>query len=173
MSLRLILMRHAKSDWNAPAGSDFDRPLNRRGCRDAPAIGRWLAGHGHIPRLVLCSAARRSRDTCALVLEAMQAAPELRHCERLYLASAEAMFRTLAQLGCRSPVMMVAHNPGTAILARALAERTPPHPRFDDFPTAATAVLEFALPGWAELAAGSGQVIDFAIPRELHAGRSG
>src|SRR5579859_3831085 len=66
---RLILLRHAKSDW--PEGPDLDRPLAKRGRRDAPRIGRWLRAHGFVPDVVICSAARRTRETWALV------APEL------------------------------------------------------------------------------------------------
>ncbi|MBL4558811.1 MAG: histidine phosphatase family protein [Rhodobacteraceae bacterium] len=56
-------MRHAKSDWGDPTRADHDRPLNRRGRRAAPLIGRWLAAQGAIPDAVLTSSARRTRET--------------------------------------------------------------------------------------------------------------
>ena len=58
---RLILLRHAKSDW--PDVPDRDRPLAKRGRRDAPKIGRWLREHGYLPDIVICSDARRTRQT--------------------------------------------------------------------------------------------------------------
>ena len=66
---RLILLRHAKSDW--PDVPDQERPLAKRGRRDAPVVGRWLRGHGYLPDTVICSVARRTRQTWKLV------APEL------------------------------------------------------------------------------------------------
>ena len=62
---RLLLLRHAKSAW--PDLADSERPLNDRGRRDAPAMGRWLRDKGYVPDLVLCSTAQRTRDTWALV----------------------------------------------------------------------------------------------------------
>ena len=63
MTLQLILMRHAKSSWDDPAAADFDRPLNGRGRRSAKALGHWLRQRGWLPDRVLCSSARRTRET--------------------------------------------------------------------------------------------------------------
>ncbi len=167
MTLRLILMRHAKSDWNTPAAGDQDRPLNKRGRTAASAIGRWLSAQGHLPDLVLCSAARRTRETCALVLEAMGSDAETRFLDTLYLASAESMFQTLAGGGEAPCLMLIGHNPGTATLAAALARTPPAHPRFGDHPTGATTVLDFEVAAWDRIAARSGRLAGFVIPREL------
>jgi phosphohistidine phosphatase len=64
MTRRLILLRHAKSDW--PDVPDRDRPLAKRGRRDAPRIGRWLHDHGYLPDVVICSPARRTEQTWEL-----------------------------------------------------------------------------------------------------------
>ncbi len=167
MTLRLVLMRHAKSDWTTPAAQDHDRPLNKRGRAAATAIGHWLGEQGYLPDLVLCSAARRTRETCALVLEAMGSDAETRFLETLYLASAEAMFQTVASARDARTLMLIAHNPGTAILAAALARTPPRHPRFADYPTAATTVLDFDAPAWNQIEARGGRVLDFVIPRDL------
>ena len=167
MTLRLVLMRHAKSDWSTPAAQDHDRPLNKRGRSAATAVGLWLGTRGYMPDLVLCSAARRTRETCALVLQAMGSDARTRFLEGLYLASGEAMFQTLAGVTDARCVMLIAHNPGTAVLASALAHTPPRHPRFADYPTAATTVLEFDAPGWNRIQARGGRVLDFVIPRDL------
>ncbi len=65
---RLILMRHAKSSWANVSQADFDRPLNERGRQAAPLMGRWLDEQGLIPDLILCSTARRTQETCDLLL---------------------------------------------------------------------------------------------------------
>ena len=167
MTLRLILMRHAKSDWHVPAADDFDRPLNKRGRVAASTIGRWLGGAGYEPALILCSAARRTRETCALVVEGFKKPPEIEFSEALYLASPEAMFQTIACKGSVTPLMMIAHNPGSSMLARALVEHAPPHPRFDDYPTAATTVMDFDIASWSNIAAGAGKIMAFVVPRDL------
>jgi len=168
MTLHLILMRHAKSDWDHPLLGDFERPLNRRGRRAAGAIGAWMAVNGHVPDVVFCSSATRTGQTCTLVMQALPATPHVTYARDLYLASADMLLRTLRQAGSAQTVMLLAHNPGCAILAAALAERAPPHARFDDFPTAATAILDFAIDCWSVLAPKQGQVVDFIVPRDLN-----
>ena len=72
MTLRLILMRHAKSSWDSPGLDDHERPLNGRGCRSAKAIGAWLNDHGYLPDLVLSSDAERTRETWGIVAAELQ-----------------------------------------------------------------------------------------------------
>ena len=64
--IRLVLVRHAKSDWANPSIDDHDRPLNARGLRDAPRMARALAGTGFRPEVILSSTALRARTTCLL-----------------------------------------------------------------------------------------------------------
>src|SRR5215469_4295405 len=84
---RLLLLRHAKSSWSEPGASDHERPLNRRGQEAAPRIGAYLAKHGLIPDRVLCSTARRARETWELVATAAPESPSATFTERLYDAS--------------------------------------------------------------------------------------
>ncbi|MEE9389561.1 MAG: histidine phosphatase family protein [Paracoccaceae bacterium] len=167
MTLRLILMRHAKSDWNSPAGGDFERTLNKRGRDSATAIGNWLAAQGHVPDLVLCSSAARTQETWGLVKDALGTGPQLDLSRSLYLAAPETMLQHISEVQDAKTVMVVAHNPGAAILAQALADQPPHHAKFQDYPTAATTVYDFDLAGWASIKPGAGQVIDFAVPRDL------
>ena len=174
MSLRLILMRHAKSDWSDPDLDDFDRPLNPRGRRGADTVGAWLAGRGIAPEKVLCSAARRTRETCARVLAQLNAAPPVRPEARLYLASAQSMFNILCEAGGAARcVMMVGHNPGTAALAAALCATPPAEPDFRRFPTAATAIMEFDARRWGQIGAGGGRRVRFVTPRLIERGAIG
>ncbi len=167
MNLRFILMRHAKSDWDTPASGDFERPLNDRGRNAATAIGSWLAANNYQPELVLCSAAIRTRQTWQLVSAAFPQAPKGDMSRSLYLAAPETMFQELSEVQDAVTVMMIAHNPGSAILANAIADQAPAHARFDDYPTAATTVFEFKAADWAEIKPGAGQVINFVVPRDL------
>ncbi len=158
----LILLRHAKSSWNNPEVADIDRPLNKRGKRAATDIGAWLKAEGWIPDEVLCSPARRTRET----LERLHigVAPSLR--DGIYEAPPGALLSAV-QGAVGSTVLMVGHNPGIGALAQILATAKPDHVRFDDYPTAATTVLRFELEAWRDIQPGSGEVLAFLTPHDL------
>lgn len=166
MSLELILMRHAKSDWDDPLQDDHERPLNPRGRRNAAAIGRWLADRAMIPDVAMVSDATRTRETWALISADWPDRPHAYIEAGLYLAAPDKMLLRLKQArGAR--VMLLAHNPGSAMLAQALCNRMPDHTRFLDFPTASTLVLRFDAPQWSDIRLAQGQVINFVTPDDL------
>lgn len=162
--LRLILMRHAKSDWTHIGTADHDRPLNKRGRSAATALGAWLQAQGHIPDEVLCSTAERTGQT--LMGLNIEPAPQTRFIRALYLAEPRAMIETLheAKGTC---VLMIGHNHGICEMANLLVERPPAHARFVDYPTGATLVCDFDMGTWSEVHWHQGRVVDFIIPREL------
>ena len=161
MTKRLILIRHAKSSWEH-AGPDHARPLNKRGYVSAQAVGDWLRDRQYWPQQVLCSTAKRTVETCAHIGFDM----ETRYLDSLYHAAPEEMFNQL-QHAKADVVAMIAHNPGIAALAGELVDRFPNHPRYFDYPTCATAVLDFPISDWRDLRINTGQLVDFIIPREL------
>ena len=166
MTLRLILMRHAKSNWNHHRG-DHLRPLNNRGQQAATAIGQWLAAKGYVPDLVLCSDAERAAQTWALISAKLAAAPTVQFRRTLYQAAPETLFQELQQVRGAETVLVLAHNPGIAVLASALADRAPAHRHFDDYPPTATTVLDFEPDRWALVTPGAGQIADFVVPADL------
>ncbi len=166
MTLTLILTRHAKSSWSDAALDDHARPLNKRGEASAKAVGRWLADQGHFPDEVLCSDATRTRQTWSYIADRFVSAPEADYQRALYLSDPESMFAVL-QKAKEPTVMLIAHNPGTAYLARRLVAKAPAHEKFHHFPTAATAVIRFDAENWADVSWHSGTVVDFVVPREL------
>lgn len=166
MSLRLILVRHAKSSWDDPAQTDHDRPLNRRGQKSAPLVGKWLASNTHIPAEVVSSTARRTLETWERIAPAFPDTTLMRRDPRLYHAHVATMLSVLH--GCAaSPVMMLGHNPGIGEFAERLLANAPKHPRFRDYPTCATLIAEFDIADWAELKLGTGRALDFAVPADL------
>lgn len=166
MSLTLILTRHAKSSWSDPSLDDFDRPLNDRGRRSAPAIGDWLAANGCVPGETIVSGARRTVDTWAGIAPRLPGAGPMRSNLALYHAAPETMLAVLR--GARAPVtMLIGHNPGTAEFAGRIVRAAPEHPRFGDFPTCATAVIRFAAECWRDVGWDAGEVVDFVVPRDL------
>ena len=171
---RLILLRHAKSDW--PDVPDFDRPLAKRGRRDAPRIGRWLHEHGYQPDVVVVSAACRTRQTWDLVAPELGGSPAVRFEPRAYAASALTLLYLAQELPDRyRTALLIAHNPGLSELATSLAappegdKRQPPGngPRpAISLPTAAVAVLEF--PGdWPSLTPGHARLTSLTTPADL------
>ena len=170
---RIYLLRHAKSSWDDPALGDFERPLNGRGRKAAPRIGKLLRKRDWTPDLVLCSTAARAAETWELVGAELKAQPQVKLLKTLYLATPGQMLRALR----RSPreaagLLLVGHNPGIEGLAAQLAgpeSKNKPLGRLrEKFPTAALAVLEFDGEDWSALAAGSCRLTDFVVARDLH-----
>jgi len=161
---RLILMRHAKSDWSGGPAADIDRPLNARGRAGAETLGVWLRQQALIPDQVLCSAAARTVETLDLL-----AVPEpvsVARLRTLYLASHLAILDHLRQ--ARGDVVLVlGHNPGIGVAAELLVAAPPDHPRFADYPTGATLVADFEIAAWDEVDWGMGTVQHFVVPRDL------
>lgn len=166
MTLTLILTRHAKSSWGDPTTDDHDRRLNRRGQKAALAIGKWMKKHKYCPRLVLSSSARRTAETWAEIALSCTRDADVKFAQALYLASPDKMLKLL-QKADRKTVMMLGHNPGTGALADMLLAKAPDHPKFQQYPTAATTVIEFDAPSWKKVTPGSGTLVDFVVPRDL------
>ena len=161
--LRLLLLRHAKSDWSGPGLRDHDRPLAPRGLRDAPRLGHHLREHGLVPAAALASTARRARDTARLALEAAGAPPEaLRLVPELYGSSPDEILRLVRRDGAAaSPLLVVAHNPGMEDLVARLTGRP------ERFPTAALAVATVSVTRWADLTLAAATVETVLRPRDL------
>jgi phosphohistidine phosphatase len=165
---RLMLLRHAKSDW--PDVADHARPLAKRGRRDAPAVGRWLREHGYLPDVVVCSTARRTRQTWELIAPELGGSPSVTFEPRAYDASALTLLYLAQELpGRYRSALLIGHNPAISELANSLmpppAEDGASPPRLS-FPTAAVAVLEFA-GDWPALAPGEARLEAFTAPAEL------
>jgi phosphohistidine phosphatase len=198
MTRRLILLRHAKSDW--PDVPDRDRPLAKRGRRDAPRIGRWLDEHGYQPDVVVVSDAARTRQTWDLVAPELGGSPAVHFEPRAYAASALTLLYLAQELPARyRTALLIGHNPGLSELATSLAglpESTtaagPPEsttaagpPESDratgpavkdngprpaiSLPTAAVAVFEFT-GDWPSLTPGHARLINLTTPADLSAG---
>ncbi len=160
---RLLLMRHAKSDWSVEGQSDHDRSLNARGLRDAPRMGKWLADAVMLPDAVLCSSAQRTRETFAQMVLAWPGTCEVIYHESLYLATPAMLFETIVATPNNAPTLMVlAHNPGISQLASVLSDE------LIDMPTAAIVVLDCEIDRWSELRQSSEiQLVDIIRPKSL------
>jgi phosphohistidine phosphatase len=145
----LILLRHAKSDWST-GEPDERRPLSARGRRQAPEAGRWLAAHVDRVDLAVVSTATRARSTWRLAAAELDPAPERRHDDRVYAATAGELVEVLRELDdAVGTVVLVGHNPGLEDLVVLLTGR------WETLVTSAIAVVEVAAP-WSGLGRGSG-----------------
>ena len=175
----LVLLRHAKSAW--PDVPDHERPLAGRGRKDAPVMGRWLRAAGHVPDRVLCSTARRARETWELAQPALGASPPVSFEDQVYGASAEQLLDLVQQAPrAAKTLLIVGHDPGIPELALMLAAApgsgAVPRSTVDrmtaKFPTAALAVLELT-GSWDQLSPGAARLTGFVTPREASAGAPG
>ena len=165
MSHRLYLLRHAKSSWDHPELADHDRPLAKRGRRATKALARYLREHEIAPELVLCSTARRARETLERIEPAL-GTPSVRYESELYAASAGALLERLREVPDEvSSVMLIGHNPGIEELAHGLAG---PAPELGaKFPTGALAMLTLTGARWRDLDRGGARLVGFVRPRDL------
>jgi len=166
MTLRLILVRHAKSSWDDPGQDDHERSLNQRGRAAAPKVAKWLAERGHLPAEVVSSTALRTLETWQLMAPFLGEATVMRRDPGLYQAEPDGMLETLNHCAS-SPVLMLGHNPGIAAFATRLLRRPPANPRFESYPTCAAMVAEFPQSDWSAVTFGSGETLDFITPKQI------
>ncbi|WP_322411747.1 SixA phosphatase family protein [Microbacterium invictum] len=145
MTIELVLVRHAKSDWGDPGLRDHDRPLNERGLRDAPRMAARLAETGFRPDALLSSTAVRARTTADAFAAALGA--ELTLDPDLYGAPPSTLLATAGRSGA-ARVMVVAHNPGMTELAEALSGGG-----IGEMPTCAVARFRWDDDDWAVVGA--------------------
>jgi phosphohistidine phosphatase len=164
----LYLLRHAKSSWDDPRQDDHERPLAPRGVASMKAIAKHLRREGVAPDLVLCSSARRARETLERVLPALgDATIEVE--DGLYTFDASILLRRIHRVpaAVRS-LMLVGHNPAMQDLAGELAAGGKTLPRLrTKFPTGALATIEIPRATWLRLKPGDAQLRAFVTPKDL------
>jgi phosphohistidine phosphatase len=170
---RLMLLRHAKTELSQPGKPDRDRPLLPRGEQAAPKVGAFMTRHALVPDRVLCSTARRARETWALVAKAFSEPPPATFEERLYAASPDALLDLVRETGREShSLLVVGHNPGLhnfAVMLIASGEVAARERLREKLPTAGLVVIDFPLDDWAKLHPQAGRLDRFVTPRSLAA----
>ena len=172
---RLMLLRHAKTESDAPSGRDRDRQLDKRGRADAAEIGGWIGRHLPFPDSVLVSPAIRAHQTWQIAWEAMKGLapqPQIELLPELYGADPSQLLQTVREASVADPqrLMLVGHNPGMHELALALADRGDTAGRkalAHNLPTSGLAVFDFAVDDWADVAFRRGRLVLFVTPKLL------
>ncbi len=160
----LLVLRHAKSSWNESGLADHDRPLNERGERDAPRVGKLLREQRLAPDIIISSDAVRTRMTAAAVAEAAEYAGAIRFEPLLYHAAPDDILVVLraAPEPDADTVMIVGHNPGLEGLVAQLTGEA------QDLPTAALAHIVLPIDRWRDLdGSTSGTLVDLWRPKQL------
>lgn len=171
--LRLLLLRHAKSNW--PDGvADRERPLSSRGRENAPVMGRYMAEEGLLPDLALVSPALRTQETWRLVVPMLPQRPAVRTEPRIYEAPHRRLLEVVREIeGEVGTLLMVGHNPGFEELAALLTGQGDRHAAarmMDKYPTCGLAVLDFAVGDWRDVTPHGGTLDRFVTPASLGEG---
>lgn len=168
---RLMLLRHAKSDWSVAGQSDHERGLALRGETAAPLMGRYMASQGLVPDHAIVSTAVRTRETWQLVAEAFPQKPPTTFEQRIYEAAPEAIIAAIKEAPISAKTLLVVgHNPGfheTAHLLVGSGDKKARAKLLAKFPTAALAVIDFDIANWSAIKPGSGRLERFVTPRAI------
>jgi len=169
--MRLLLLRHAKSDWGDAGLADVDRPLNTRGKAAAQTMARYLKECGLLPNQILCSTAQRTRETLARLLPQLPREAQIQLMSDLYRQSEDDYIGLIRKHGGRTQnLMVIGHNPATELTAYELAGTGDAEALADmeeKYPTAALAVIDFDIADWAELEVKTGHLERFVKPKDL------
>jgi phosphohistidine phosphatase len=159
---KLLVMRHAKSSWDNPDWSDFERPLNKRGLKAAPFMGSIVYQNELQPTLIISSPAKRAKQTAVLVKETAQIEKPIRFEEKIYEAGAN----TLLYLSSQFPdedatILIVGHNPGMEEFIRILTRD------YCSMPTAAIAKVLLNIDQWKDIRMNCGFLETVFRPKDL------
>ena len=170
MARNLLVLRHAKSAWDTDAATDFERPLAKRGKKDAPRMGKWLSEQRLVPDHVVCSPAARARQTAVAACKSLGLEKDAIHWDqRIYMAGTGELLQVLGDCPAAARiVMIVGHNPGLEDLVEYLCGMVDVPSDGKLLPTATVAYLEMP-DSWKGLSERSARLLSITRPRELNA----
>ena len=172
---RLMLLRHAKTETDAPSGQDHDRRLDERGNRDAAEMGAWIARHPPFPDRAIVSTAVRAKQTWELAWAAMKdrvPQPKVELLDELYGAEPTQLLHLVRLAEAHDPkcLMLVGHNPGMHELAMMLAgggDKAARKAIEDNLPTSGLVILDFDIDDWTDVGFRRGELAQFVSPKLL------
>jgi phosphohistidine phosphatase len=162
MKRTLLLMRHAKSSWDTKDVTDFERPLNSRGQRDAPRMGRWLKSENILPDCIYSSSAVRTAATASIVSHLCGYTKEIILTPALYEASCAGFAEFLQQVpAAHTTILVVSHNPLIEELIELMTGE------YCELPTSAIVKMEADVANWADIATHNDLTADITTPKLL------
>ena len=164
MPKQLLLIRHAKSDWDDLSLRDFDRSLNKRGHQNAPEMVNRMVKQQIIPELIVSSPALRAITTAKYFADTWRVDPlEIKQESTIYEANVQALLNVVNQLDNNvNHVALFGHNPGLTDFANYLSDAN-----IYNMPTCSIVIIEFPADNWNEISADTGKVVLFDYPKNL------
>ncbi|MCK4559446.1 MAG: histidine phosphatase family protein [Calditrichia bacterium] len=160
----LYLVRHAKSSWKFPELDDFERPLNKRGKRDAPAMGRLLKDKDIMPDIIISSPAVRASMTTKIISDILSyTLSRVKYSDEIYEADTTSLLKVVSRVDDKfNSTMLIGHNPGMTYFANMLANA-----RIDNIPTCGIFCTELDISSWQEISENCGTFKFFKSPKNL------
>ena len=160
----LYLVRHAKSSWKFPELDDFERPLNKRGKKDAPAMGRFLKDKDIMPDIIISSPAVRASMTTRIISDILSyPLSRVKYSDKIYEADTTSLLKVVSRIDDKyNSTMLVGHNPGMTYFANMLASA-----RIDNIPTCGIICAELDISSWQEILENCGTFKFFKFPKNL------
>jgi phosphohistidine phosphatase len=169
--MRLLILRHAKAEKPEPNLADRDRPLSKRGHKDARRIGAYLAHHALLPAAAIVSLARRTQETWEEMMAELPKPPKAIFDERLFLARSDLILRVIRETPRTvSTLLVIGHNPGLheCVLALIATGDVEARERLaEGLPTSGLVVIDGSGDGWRTLGPQRGRLERFITPRSL------
>jgi len=158
----LILVRHAKSSWDNPEWTDFDRPLNKRGLRDAPFMAQLLSKKDVIPDLIISSRAKRAMETAQFFCEAFNYDKDKLILDLgIYERGSKYIINLLSKLDDSvNTAILVGHNPDITSMATYFSGEF-----FDNVPTCGIISVKFNFDSWTNISTKNGELLFSEFPR--------
>jgi phosphohistidine phosphatase len=159
----LYLIRHAKSSWDDPNLSDFERTLNNRGLKDAPLMASFLRKKNIFPDLIISSPAVRALSTAEIFADEFQYKRDnIISDEKIYEATMRELMTTIREIKDEyNTVMLFGHNPGISNIVNLIGNKFLPA-----IPTCAVAGVELKVNSWSEVERSCGKIILFEYPKK-------
>lgn len=158
---KLYIIRHAKSDWSNPGLDDFDRPLNKRGKKNAPYMGELLRINGVLPDLIISSPAYRARETAKIIAQEVMYHKEIMYNEYIYEADLKTILDIVTFIEDENDnVFLIGHNPSINILAFYMVDFN------ENIPTCGIVEIEFDCDSWREIAKKNAKFVSFEYPKK-------
>lgn len=164
---RIYLLRHAKAEWDDENPSDYARPLSPEGRDEALVMGEYMRKASMIPDAVLCSPARRTRETLETVGENLVMPVPVFETTIYESGCTDLLYRLRDVRDDAASVLLIGHNPAVSVLFNLLLQKKKRTPDSRDFPTCSLGVLSCEIDHWKELASNRCNLLLFVRPQDL------
>lgn len=159
---KLVIIRHAKSDWEDTNLDDYDRPLNQRGLNDAPFMGKFLHKKGLKPDIIMSSPALRAITTAELISKEVKYEKVIYPNQYIYEAYVNALQEIVSFIhDDNDTVFLVGHNPGVSALAYMLSDLK------ESVPTCSVVEIDFDSDSWMDVSKENSTLISYESPKTL------